>query len=201
MRAIYECADDSPTRRLRLDLLAKHVHDRLDLVGIEAAAREKCVQPPPSSEVVKSSERLPFLFRHSTHGCLGIHAVTVANFVECLVRELAATPRRASSCTMRRRDEPAARSLVRANCRAKSASSKYFCCCSRARAASTSAAGSPFRRSWRRNSVTERARKPSSLSARSYVAEEPGSDPPSPWEFPGPSALRVPLPGSMEPDP
>jgi len=89
MRAIYECADDSPTRRLRLDLLAKRVHDRLDLVGIEAAAREKCVQPPPSSEVVKSSERLPFLFRHSTHGCLGIHAVTVTNFVECLVRELA----------------------------------------------------------------------------------------------------------------
>src|SRR5205085_8121537 len=89
MRAIYECADDSPTRRLRLDLLAQRLHDCLDLVCVEAATCEKRIESPPSREIVEAKERLPLLLGYSTHGRFRIHAVTVANFVERLVRELA----------------------------------------------------------------------------------------------------------------
>src|SRR5216110_2148774 len=89
MGAIYECADDSPTRRLRLDLLAQRVHDCLDLVCIEAAPREKRIESPPSREIVEANERLPLLLGYSAHSRVRVYAVTVANFVERLVREVA----------------------------------------------------------------------------------------------------------------
>ena len=89
MRAIYECADDSPTRPLHLDLVAKRGKDRLDLVGIEAAACEKRIQSPPAREIVEASEHLPLFHGHSAHSRFGIQAVAVAKFVERLVRELA----------------------------------------------------------------------------------------------------------------